>query len=339
MKLDVLYGQKETSSSPKFVMVTRESGIPLLGHIAFGILDRGSNLLQVRATTLCNMNCSFCSTDGGPYSKWHKTNYLVDVDYLADEVENIAKIKGDGLIIFLDSVGEPMSYPHFVDLVRKLRKIPEISEIVVITNGTFLTKEKIDQLQEAGLTRINLSLHSLKKDLSKELFGSKSYDIGTIKESISYIIQKGLDLMITPVLIPGVNDQDIEEIIAFAKEHRCTIGLQKYEVYTHSRKMKEVKSQTYWKFYQRVKELEKKYTMPLVMRAPDVHVEKRQRISDVFSLRENVFVDIVCFGWMPGQMIGKAKNRCISINNCQKQIGDRVKVKILQNKNNIYLAE
>src|SRR3989344_2376888 len=98
----------------ELINVTKSSGIPLIGCIAFGIIDRGTNLLQVRCTTLCNMNCSFCSTCAGPYSKFHKTNFIVDIDYLVEELEKVAKFKGDGLIIFLDSVGEPMSHSGFV---------------------------------------------------------------------------------------------------------------------------------------------------------------------------------------------------------------------------------
>ena len=331
MKLNVMQEERVTPIKPKLVTVTRESGIPLLGALPFGIIDRGTNLLQVRCTSLCNMRCTFCSTSANDFNI-HSTNYLVDVDYLTEEVEKIARFKGGDVIIFLDSVGEPMSHPHFVDLVRKLKQIQEVKE-------TFLTKEKIDSLFEAGLTQINLSIHSLNENLSKKLFGSDNYDVENIKKIIPYILQKKLDLMITPVWIPGINDVDIEEIIVFAKEHGCKVGLQKYEVYKYSRKIKGVKTLTYWKFYYAIKKLEKKYDMSLIVRARDVHVEKRLCIPNVFSIGENVFVDIVCSGWMSGQMIGKSKNRCISINRCQKDVGDKVKVKIIQNKNKIYLAE
>jgi uncharacterized Fe-S cluster-containing radical SAM superfamily enzyme len=40
--------------------------IPLVGHIAFGVIDRGTNIIQVRPTSLCNLNCIFCSVDAGP---------------------------------------------------------------------------------------------------------------------------------------------------------------------------------------------------------------------------------------------------------------------------------
>ncbi len=340
MELSLIGDEKETTKiKPMLVRITKESGIPLIGALPFGIIDRGTNLLQVRCTSMCNMNCAFCSTDAGPFSKFHKTNYIVDINYLAEEVEKIAKFKGPGVIIFLDSVGEPMSHPHFTELVRKLKSIKEVKEVVVVTNGTYLTKEKIDALKEAGLTRINLSLHSLNPELSKKLFGMNSYDIKKIKEIIYYIKEKNLDLMLTPVYLAGVNDDYIEEIIGFVKEVNCRIGLQNYETYKYSRKMKEAKKQTYWKFYDKIKKWEKEFEIKLRISNKDLSIEKRPRIPEVFSVGEKINVKILCPGWYQNQMIGAARNRCISINNCEKKVGDIIQVKITQNKNDIYLAE
>jgi len=321
----------------KLVKINRD--IPLIGVLPFGIIDRGTNVLQVRAISSCNASCTFCSTDAGITSQWHMVQYMVDVDYLVAEVAKVAKIKGEGVIIFLDSVGEPMSHPNFVNLVKGLKKIKEVSEIIVITNGTYLSKDKVDELEKAGLTRINLSLHSLDHEKSKFLFGLPKYDIDKIIEMVKYISKSRIELMLTPVWLPGFNDKDIEEIVQFAKDIGCKVGLQKYEAYKYSRKMKGVKDLNYWKFYEKVRELEKKYGIPLKIKKADLHVEKRPRIPEIFSKGDKVKVDIVSEGWSKGQMIGKAKGRLISINDCNKEIGDRLEVKILEAKNNIYLAK
>ncbi|MEK7617142.1 MAG: radical SAM protein, partial [Patescibacteria group bacterium] len=109
LKLITLEPQKK-----KLIRITKESGIPLLGALPFGCIDRGSNILQVRCTTICNMNCQFCSTDGGPYSTKHSTNYVVDIDYLLESVKEVVKFKGNDVQIFLDSVGDPLTHPDFV---------------------------------------------------------------------------------------------------------------------------------------------------------------------------------------------------------------------------------
>jgi len=55
-------------------------GIPLIGSIYFGVIDRGTNLLQIRPITGCPLNCPFCSVDEGPISKTKLRDYIVDTE-------------------------------------------------------------------------------------------------------------------------------------------------------------------------------------------------------------------------------------------------------------------
>lgn len=68
----------------ELIYVTKESGIPLIGHTAFGLIDRGTNLIQVRPVSGCNLNCIFCSVDEG-HSKTRRADFIVDTDYLVEE--------------------------------------------------------------------------------------------------------------------------------------------------------------------------------------------------------------------------------------------------------------
>jgi uncharacterized Fe-S cluster-containing radical SAM superfamily enzyme len=40
--------------------ITRSPGLPLIGSLYFGIIDRGTNLLQVRPNCSCNISCPIC---------------------------------------------------------------------------------------------------------------------------------------------------------------------------------------------------------------------------------------------------------------------------------------
>ena len=55
--------------------------IPLLGTIIFGIVDRGSNLIQIRPITTCPLDCIFCSTNAGN-KELHKTHFMVELKHL-----------------------------------------------------------------------------------------------------------------------------------------------------------------------------------------------------------------------------------------------------------------
>ena len=97
------------------VRITAESGIPLVGSLYFGIIDRGTSLLQVRPSCGCNLNCPFCSVDAGPCSKTRATSYEVDLEYLLSAVEEIAPFKGAGVECHIDSPGEPLMYSRLPD--------------------------------------------------------------------------------------------------------------------------------------------------------------------------------------------------------------------------------
>lgn len=322
----------------RLIKITKDSGIPLIGCIAFGIIDRGTNLLQVRPTTVCNLNCPFCSTDAGSYSKIHGVNFEVSCDYLLEELKKIVSMKKCEIEANIDSVGETTNYPYLIELVKGIKIMKNIRKISMQTNGTNLDKEKINALKIAGLDRINLSIHSLDKEKAKLLAGSETYDIEKIKSLAKDAISKKLELCITPVYLPNVNEKDIVEIISFTKSIDASLGLQKYEVYRYSRKMKHAKMQNWWKFYRQLKEWEKEYSIKLIITAKDVGIKKCARIEEVFKPNETVYGVIKSIGWVKGQMIVVARERCISVNNCHTNINDKVKIKILETKNNIYVG-
>src|SRR3989344_1746271 len=289
------------------INITKESGIPLIGLAFIGIIARNSNnLIQVRTTTLCNMNCQFCSTDAGIISKFHKTQYIVDLEYMLEYLRELANYFDKDLKIHIDSVGEPTAYPKLINLIKGIRKIKNYKDISMVTNGTLLTKEKIKELEEAGLTRINLSIHSLNILKSQELFGSTIYNI--------------------------------KKIIDTAKELDCKIIIQKYEHHKYGRKIK-IKEPTYFNFYNKLKELEKKHNIKLRYAYSELETEKVKSLPVKFKKNEKVSVEIKAPGWFENQSIAVSRNRALTIINHKYNKNENMKVRILSTKDNVYLTE
>ena len=199
------------------VRITQESGIPLMGSLYFGVIDRGTSLLQVRPGCGCNLNCPFCSVDAGPASTTRATSYEVEPEYLLSAVQEIARFKGPGVECHIDSPGEPLMYHPLPELVAALREIPEVTAISVQTNGTLLDGAKIAALESAGLDRINLSLHALDPETGKMLAGVEWFDTDTLTESARAVARSRIDLLIAPVYVPGINDAEIPKLIRFAQ--------------------------------------------------------------------------------------------------------------------------
>ncbi|HLC22325.1 MAG TPA: radical SAM protein, partial [Candidatus Nanoarchaeia archaeon] len=158
------------------MLIKIEQGTPLLGVLAYGIIDRGTNLLQVRPTSVCNINCTFCSVDGGSLSTKHAVFYEVNCAYLLEEVGKVVARKGYGVEINIDSVGEPFCYPHLEELVNGLRKIGGVQRITIQTNATILKDIDVDL--------INVSFHAMDPKLAMELANSPCFSIDHVKKFV-----------------------------------------------------------------------------------------------------------------------------------------------------------
>ena len=71
----------------------------------------------------------------------------------------------------------------------------------------------------------------------------------------------------------------------------------------------------------------------------DFGIEKAKRIPKIFKKGDKIQVDIVCEGWFNGDLVGVCKNRCVTVKDRKANIGDRINVRIIDDKNEIYLAK
>ncbi|HLC86104.1 MAG TPA: radical SAM protein [Candidatus Nanoarchaeia archaeon] len=323
----------------KLIRIDRSINIPLIGAIHIGVIDRGSNLLQVRASTYCNMKCTFCSTAANS-QEIHPYNYEIELDYLLEWIKEAIKLKNNQVNqINIDSVGEPTAYPKIAELIREVKKIKGIEFVTMQSNGTLLNQEKIKMLESAGLGRINLSIHSLDQDFSKKLFGSQYYNIEAVKAICKLINNSKIELNITPVYIPNVNDNEIPHLINLAKELNCRISIQKYELYRYSRKEKKAKMINWYKFYRKLDEWENEFNYKLKLGPLDFNMKKSQRIPLFINRGDVIRVKVVMHGWMPNEMISVYNNRLVTIVDCASPINSFVSAKVLETRDSIYIAK
>lgn len=318
------------------IEIAKETGIPLIGSGAFGIVYRNTSIIEVKPITGCNLNCVFCSVDEGIDSK-KTVDFVVDRDYLVEELEKLVDFVNEKDIeIHIGPHGEPLLYPQLVELVSAISKIKNVKTISMDTNGTLLNEKKVDELAAAGLTRINLSINSLSPENSKKIAGC-NYDIERIKNIAEYIPKK-LDLIIAPVLVPGFNDADIEEIIEFAlrinKRNGVKLGIQNFLKYRGGRNP--AKQLSWKKFYARLEELEKKYSTKLILSHTDFSIRKTKPLPKPFKKGQRISARVVCEGRLPNERIAVADERTINLVKCNERIGKEVRVKILRDKHNIF---
>lgn len=320
-------------SNNKTVYVHKNSGIPLIGSIYFGLIDRNSSVIEVRPITSCNYNCIYCSVNEGVSS--NKSNdFVVEKDYLVQELKSLIEYKGiSDIEAHIGTQGEPLLYADLIPLIRDISSLKGVKVVSIDTNGSLLTEENIDELAKAGLTRINLSLNAIDPLIYKKMCGLNK-DNSHILKIASYASKK-LDLLIAPVWVPSINDSEIPKIIEFSKKVGAKIiGIQNFLNYKGGRNP--VKQMEWTLFYEKLKEYEKKYNTKLILTKEDFNIRKTKKLVKPFEKDDIVSAKIVCNGRNKNEVIAVSKNRTITISNVKREKNDVVKVKLTRDKHNIF---
>jgi uncharacterized Fe-S cluster-containing radical SAM superfamily enzyme len=212
------------------------------------------------------------------------------------------------------------------------------------SNGTLLDDRLVEELAEAGLDRVNLSVHSLDPDKARMLMGMKSYDLEHVLDMAEALVNAGIDVLLAPVIIFGVNDDEAEAFIEFARKIGAgkrwpALGFQNYIPYKFGRNPTIAKLVPFKDFYAWLRKLEEKTGMrPLVLKPKHFGMEKREFIPLSFRPGEIVKAEIVLPGRIKGEMLAKARNRLIEVINTDAEVGDRIKIRIVRTRHGIYIG-
>ncbi|OYT51704.1 MAG: hypothetical protein B6U73_01385 [Desulfurococcales archaeon ex4484_204] len=331
----------------ELVRVGYDVDVPLIGSIAFGLIDRGTNIIQVRPVSFCALSCIFCSTDAGPRSRWRRAEYYVAHDMLIDWVNALAKLKGRHLEAHIDTVGDPLLYDKLPDLIHELKTIPEVEVVSLQTHGLTLTYKLVDKLSSSGLDRVNLSIDTLDEDKGRYLQGARYYSVRRVMEYAEYIVRStSTDITLTPVYLPGINDSDINDMVRWGirigvGRRSPPFGIQKFVKHKHGRVPKGVKIISWGRFYSFLRRLEKRFSVKLVLSKRDYGVKEAPTPPLLFRVGDKVRVEVVAPGWLKNEWLAiptQLPNRVITIIGEGLSVGMKLAVRVFRNKHNIYLA-
>lgn len=115
--------------------------------------------------------------------------------------------------------GEPLLRPGVVDIVRAIASLPQTKDLSMTTNA-YLLSEMAQDLYDAGLRRINISLDSLDADTFDYIVGNRGRSRWQqVWNGIQTAYRVGFNpLKLNVVIIPGVNDHEILDLAALSIE-------------------------------------------------------------------------------------------------------------------------
>jgi hypothetical protein len=324
------------------IFVDEDFDLPLIGLQFMGILDKGSEIIEIKPLTNCNLDCSFCSVNEGISSN-KEVDFVIDNDYLLTELKNLLKFKSEkNMEIWINPHGEPTLYAKLSDFCKEILEDKHVRGVRIITNGVLMGKKLIDEL--CGIkNKKNISLSWSISEVSKKacnknskLLMGENYNLGVVLSNLEYAIKK-LDVVLTPVWLKNINDVDIKEIVLFAKKKGLKIQIQKFCKNKKGRNpLKEIKWEN---FFDDMRKLEKITNTNLLNELGKIKATKQLPL--VCKKNDLINVKVVSSGRYKNDIIGSYETnngkRAVQLINCHHK--KNVKARVISNKYNIILAK
>jgi cyclic pyranopterin phosphate synthase len=189
-----------------------------LGHRA-PLIDpfgRTVDYLRLSVTDRCNFRCNYCMAEDMTFLPRRQILSLEEVrDTAVAFVElGVRKIRLTG--------GEPLIRRDILKLVSSIARLPGLDELTMTTNGVYLPT-MAQPLKDAGMSRINISIDSLRRDRFKELtrVGDLDQVVAGIDAAASAQFKK---IKLNAVILAGFNDDEVLDLAHFAVDRGMDIS-------------------------------------------------------------------------------------------------------------------
>ena len=169
---------------------------------------RSIDYLRVSVTDRCDLRCSYCLPKG--FKDFEEPAHWLTHEEITRVVAAFARLGTRRVRL---TGGEPLLRRDITGLVRTLSALPGLDDLSMTTNGTKLTR-LAGPLRQAGLGRLNVSLDSLRQDCMATITGRDCLD--KVTAGLEAARMAGFTrIKINMVPLAGVNDGDIEAMVAF----------------------------------------------------------------------------------------------------------------------------
>ena len=180
------------------------------------IYKRKIDYIRISITDRCNLRCVYCMPEEG--IKLIEHNELLSYEEIAYLCRIFLKL---GINKFKITGGEPLVRKDCYKLVKMIKDLEGTKEVTLTTNGILL-EEQIEDLANAGIDAINISIDTLREDKYRKItrVGDVNKVLNGIKKALSY---KNIKVKINCVPLKGVNEEDIIELISLSKNNDLSI--------------------------------------------------------------------------------------------------------------------
>lgn len=176
-------------------------------------LGRPLRDLRISLLDRCNFRCPYCM----PETEFHPDYQFLKKQQLLshEEILTIATVAVRlGVTKLRLTGGEPLLDKKVPELVRSLARLHGVDDLALTTNGTLLAS-LADELADAGLHRVTVSLDSLDEAIFRQMSGNRG-DLAKVMQGIEAAEKAGLSpVKINTVVQRGVNDHTVLDLLEY----------------------------------------------------------------------------------------------------------------------------
>ncbi|MBI02289.1 MAG: GTP 3',8-cyclase MoaA [Chloroflexi bacterium] len=171
--------------------------------------------LRISVTDRCNFRCPYCMPAEfyGEKYEFLKRPHILSFE----EIERLTRLfVSTGVSKLRITGGEPLVRSNLPDLISKLSVIDGINDVALTTNG-YLLENNAQQLKNAGLNRLTISLDSIDPDVFKKMSGRPQGPTNTLA-GIKAAASMGFDqIKINVVVQRGINEHTLIDTARYFK--------------------------------------------------------------------------------------------------------------------------
>lgn len=177
--------------------------------------NRTIEYVRLSVTDRCDLRCFYCLPEG------YKDFEIPDHWLTFDEINRVIKAFTHlGVSRVRLTGGEPLTRHNLTELTESLAALPGLDDLSLSTNATRLSKHA-KSLRAAGVSRINVSLDTLKPEVFKEITKGK---LGKVLDGLMAAKAAGFTpIKINMVVMRGINDNEVEDMVEFCLKHDFTL--------------------------------------------------------------------------------------------------------------------
>lgn len=218
--------------------------------------NRVHDYLRISLTDNCNLRCFYCMPEE-EYDFTPASQLMQPA-----EIETLAKIfVKEGVKKIRLTGGEPLVRKDAAEIILALSALPV--ELTLTTNGARL-HEFTGVFKQAGLRSINISLDTLLPD--KFTLITRRNIFQQVKDNIDLMLQQGLHVKINVVVMKGLNEDEINDFIAWTKDVPVHVRFIEFMPFTGNRWT----SNKVFSFHEILETIGKQYSfIPLAGKAHD----------------------------------------------------------------------